>query len=164
MTTERRPIAVVDIDGVLADVRHRLPAIHRRPKDWDAFFEAAGSDPVLGEGQALLVTLNESYDVVLVSGRPERCRADTQRWLARHQMHSSQLYLRRDGDRRPARVVKLEIVRALAEASSVAVVVDDDAAVCAGLEAAGFPVLRADWMPAEEAVALHEAQEAEGAT
>lgn len=34
----RKPLAVFDIDGVLADVRHRLPHVQGRPKDWDAFF------------------------------------------------------------------------------------------------------------------------------
>jgi len=31
----------VSIDGVLADVHHRLHHIARRPKDWPAFFAAA---------------------------------------------------------------------------------------------------------------------------
>ena len=34
-------VAVLDIDGVLADVSHRLGHVQRRPKDWDAFFAAA---------------------------------------------------------------------------------------------------------------------------
>jgi hypothetical protein len=36
-----RPLAVFDLDGVLADVRHRLHFLDRRPKDWDGFFAAA---------------------------------------------------------------------------------------------------------------------------
>ena len=38
-------VAVIDIDGVLADVGHRLHHIQGRPKDWAAFFAAAGDDP-----------------------------------------------------------------------------------------------------------------------
>ncbi len=38
-------VAVFDIDGVLADVRHRLHHVAARPKDWDAFFGAAPQDP-----------------------------------------------------------------------------------------------------------------------
>src|SRR5659263_561226 len=48
----RKPLAVFDIDGVLADVRHRLPHVQARPKDWDAFFAAIGKDPVLPDGLA----------------------------------------------------------------------------------------------------------------
>jgi len=36
---------VVDIDGVLADVGHRLHFFHHRPKDWKGFLAAARTDP-----------------------------------------------------------------------------------------------------------------------
>ena len=36
-----RPLAVVDIDGVVADVRHRLHYIEGKPRQWDRFFSAA---------------------------------------------------------------------------------------------------------------------------
>ena len=52
-----RPIAVLDIDGVLADVRHRLHHLERQPTSWSGFFAAAVSDPLL--------------PVVLVSGYDE---------------------------------------------------------------------------------------------
>ena len=35
------PLAVIDLDGVIADVRHRLHHLKAKPKDWDAFFAAA---------------------------------------------------------------------------------------------------------------------------
>ena len=49
--------AVVDIDGVVADVRHRLAFLDRRPKDWDGFFDAAVEDPLLPEGAAVVAEL-----------------------------------------------------------------------------------------------------------
>ena len=70
--------------------------------------------------------------------------------------------MRRDRDHRPARQVKLAIVRGLAEQGSVDVIVDDDPAVCRTLRAAGFPVLEADW--AREQPELFTAQEIEGRT
>ena len=48
--------AVFDIDGVLADVRHRLHHVTARPKDWDAFFGAAPDDPPLREGLNAVAT------------------------------------------------------------------------------------------------------------
>ena len=42
-----RPLAVFDLDGTLADTRHRLHHLERRPADWDAFFAAARDDPPL---------------------------------------------------------------------------------------------------------------------
>lgn len=153
---------MVDIDGVLADVSHRLHHLARRPKDWDAFFAAAVDDPALPEGLAVVAELGLAHDVVLLSGRPERCRADTLAWLARHGVDAPLLLLRRDRDRRPARHGKLDALRRLAAQRPVAVLVDDDPAVCAAARRAGFAVLRADW--ASPQPGLFDAQEGEGRT
>ena len=157
-----RPLAVVDIDGVLADVRHRLPFLERRPKDWRGFFRAAPQDPVLEVGRDTVHRLAEVCEVVYLSGRPEHCRRDTEAWFARHGLPEGDLLLRRGGDFRPAKVVKVEVLRQLAERAPVTVLVDDDAAVLEAARAAGFDVLPATWMG--DAPALSEAQEKDGRT
>ena len=157
-----RPLAVFDVDGVLADVRHRLHHVERRPKNWDAFFAAALDDPPLAQGVQLARASAEDCDVVYVTGRPERCRADTLAWFARHGLPTGELRMRDDRDRRPARLAKPGLLRRLAAGRPVAVVVDDDAQVCDAYEAAGYRVLRADWMTAGPA--LEQAQEDEGRT
>jgi phosphoglycolate phosphatase-like HAD superfamily hydrolase len=150
--------ATVDLDGVVADVRHRLHHIERRPKDWDAFFAAAVDDPVLPEGRAVVEELvGRGHEVVWLTGRPERCRWDTLAWLRRNGLPDGRLYMRRDGDRRPARVTKLAILRELARDRPVAVAVDDDDDVVRVLREAGFPVLHATWMT--DPAPLHDAQE-----
>ena len=172
-----RPVAVFDIDGVLADVRHRLHLVEGRPKDWDGFFAAAPDDPPLAEGVQLARASAEDCDVVYLTGRPERCRADTLAWLDRHGLPPGPLSMRRGRDFRPARIAKLELLQRLARTRTVAVVVDDDAQVCDAYEAAGFRVLRAGWMAtapppdthsrpavASPAAVLHEAQEESGRT
>ena len=162
-----RPVAVVDIDGVLADVRHRLYHLRKRPKDWDAFFAAAPADPVLEEGLAVAHQLSEQHDLVYLSGRPERCRPETLRWLAEAGLPPGELLMRRDGDRRPARQVKVQVLRGLARERTVAILVDDDPAVCAAARAAGFHVFPATWMPTADVAdhaALHTAQEGDGRT
>lgn len=157
-----KPLAVFDIDGVLADVRHRLHHVERRPKDWDAFFAAAVDDPPLEQGVALARASAEDCEVVYVTGRPERCRRDTLAWFRQHGLPEGTLSMRRSGDRRPARQAKLQLLQRLARDRTVAVVVDDDLQVCRAYEDAGFRVLRAEWMG--EAPALTVAQEDEGRT
>ncbi|HET6700003.1 MAG TPA: hypothetical protein VFG88_13010 [Nocardioidaceae bacterium] len=156
------PVAAVDIDGVLADVRHRLHLVEQRPKDWDAFFAAAPADPLLPRGADTVRRLAEVCRVVYLSGRPERCRADTLAWLDRHELPDGELRLRRPGDFRPARVTKVEILRELARENAVSVLVDDDPEVCDAARAAGFDVLPADWMGGDER--LRRAQEVDGRT
>jgi phosphoglycolate phosphatase-like HAD superfamily hydrolase len=164
--------AVVDIDGVVADVRHRLRFLDRRPKDWDAFFDAAVDDPLLPEGAAVVAELAaRGLTVVWVTGRPERCRRDTDRWLRRNRLPVGDLHMRGDGDRRPARLTKLETIRRLSRTQPVAIVVDDDDAVVATVRGAGFDVLQAAWMgdddtedeqPVTSTQTLFDAQETEG--
>ena len=160
--SEQRMLAVVDLDGVLADVRHRLHHVSQQPKDWAAFFAAAPSDPVLEEGRRVVEALARVHEVVYLSGRPETCRPDTERWLAGHDLPAAQVLLRPARDRRPSRLVKLEALDRLADGRSIAVLVDDDPLVLEAARAAGYDVLPATWMG--DLPALREAQEVDGET
>lgn len=157
-----RPLAVIDLDGVVADVRHRLHHVSGSRKNWTAFFDAVGADPVLPEGRAVAERLAADHEIVYLTGRPERTRAQTQRWLQEQSLPRGRVIMRADTDRRPARRLKPGLLRELAATRTVAVVVDDDPLVCAALEDAGWPVLRADWMP--QPPSLSEAQERRGRT
>ncbi|MFD3694963.1 hypothetical protein ACFWUZ_02165 [Streptomyces sp. NPDC058646] len=158
----RRPLAVFDIDNTLADTAHRQHFLERRPRDWNGFFGAAPADPPLARGVALAVESAADCEVVYLTGRPERCRADTQDWLGRHGLPEGRLWMRGDRDRRPARATKLEVLGRIARGREVRVLVDDDELVCQAARAAGFAVLRADW--AQDAPELKAAQEHEGRT
>ena len=157
------PIAVIDLDGVLADVRSRLHFLETKPKDWDGFFAGIPDDEVLAEGRAVVERLAGDHELVYLTGRPESTRRDTEAWLERHELPRAKLIMRRAGDRRPARVTKPALLRRLASGGRrIAVVVDDDPQVCDAIEAAGWPVLRADWMTAPDT--LEHAQEDAGRT
>lgn len=159
-------LVVVDIDGVIADVRHRLRHVRSRPRDWDAFFAAAPQDAPLPEGRsAVEQAVADGCTPVYLTGRPERCRAATLAWLAQHSFPTGDLHMRPDADRRPARQFKVEVLRTLAGEASVSLVIDDDLAVVQAMSDAGFPVLHATWMqdiPAQQV--LFEVQEGDGRT
>ncbi|WP_428950667.1 LNS2 domain-containing protein [Streptomyces sp. cg35] len=162
MTRDARPLAVFDLDGTLADTAHRQRFLEGRPRDWDAFFAAAPDDPPLAEGIALARKSAEECQVVYLTGRPERCRADTEEWLAAQGLPEGPLHMRRDTDRRPARRTKLDVLRRLARGRTVRMLVDDDELVCDEAERAGFTVVRARW--ASPSAALKDAQERDGRT
>jgi hypothetical protein len=162
INSDRRDVAVVDVDGVVADVRHRLRFLRQSPSDWDGFFAAAGADPPLADGVALVRELARTHDVIWLTGRPERSRELTTAWLARLGLPTGEVLMRPDSDRRPARVFKRSELRKLARDRRVAIVIDDDPDVVALLRSDGWPVELADWMPYEDV--LGRAQETEGRT
>lgn len=154
-------VAVIDIDGVVADVRHRLRFLRGR-KNWAAFFAAAPDDPLLTVGAALVHDLADTHSIVWLSGRPESLRAVTQQWLDAHRLPPGPLILRGQGDFRPAGAVKLELLHEQARHATVAAVIDDDPDVVAAVRAAGYPVVLADWVPHEKT--LSDAQHRSGRT
>ncbi|MFK0252858.1 HAD family acid phosphatase [Streptomyces sp. NPDC090445] len=160
--TDRRQLAVFDIDNTLADTDHRQHFLERRPRDWEGFFAAAPADPPLARGVALAVERAADCEIVYLTGRPERCRADTVEWLTRHGLPEGRLWMRRNGDRRPARTTKLEVLRQISRGREVRMLVDDDELVCQAARAAGFRVVPATW--AADAPELRAVQETEGRT
>ena len=154
--------AVFDIDGVLADVEHRLHFLAVRPKNWRGFFAAAADDPLLAPGAMLAAELAAEHELVYLTGRPAHLRSVTRRWLESYDLPPGRLLMRGARDFRPARVVKLEALRALGREQTVELVVDDDPDVVVTLRTAGFAVVLADW--AVRSVPLHEGQEREGRT
>jgi hypothetical protein len=157
-----RPLAVVDIDGVVADARHRLHFIEGKPRHWDRFFAAATDDPPLPEGVAVVRELAADHDVLWLTGRPERTRRATEAWLAAQGLPTERLIMRPNRDFRPARVTKRDELRRLRADRRIAVVLDDDPQVVELLAADGFPARLADWLP--RTGRLHDAQESDGRT
>jgi len=131
-------IVVFDIDGVLADARHREHHLAGRPRDWDAFFAGVGEDPVIEAGRDRLLGEAARHVVVLLSGRPERCRSDTLDWLAVRGFPVLRLVLRPDEDHRPAADFKASAIGLIGAPDQVAVVVDDDPLIVERLEGLGY--------------------------
>jgi hypothetical protein len=132
---------IVDIDGTLANIEHRLhfirkPYLHVIPgtenvkredyeawkawkPDYDAFFDACDKDtpiePVLELLRAVHGDEWDSHNLLWATGRPERVREKTSKWLEAHAPHiprlvQPKLYMRATGDHRPDHVVKRELL------------------------------------------------------
>lgn len=153
-------LAVVDVDGVVADVRHRLHHLHGR-RSWHAFFAAADEDTLLPEGARLVADLAREHEIVWLTGRPEWLRDTTVDWLTRNGLPAAEVHLRPAGDYRPAPEFKVAALRRLA-ARGIAAVVDDDEQVIAAARSAGFPAALADWVPRN--ADLRRAQDEDGRT
>ncbi len=92
------PAVIFDIDGVLSDAAGRQHFIEKGNRDWSAFFEACGDDPVIEEIARLLELLDSSLAVVLLTGRPLRVRPQTLAWLDRYGLRWDLLVMREHGD------------------------------------------------------------------
>lgn len=162
---DERPLAIIDLDGVVADVRHRLHHLRGR-KDWDRFFAAARHDALHPEGAAIVATLAVDHEVVFLTGRPSHLAAATERWLDEHDLGGHRLVMRPPGDRRPAAVVKAELLNTVARGRRVGMVVDDDPVVLAVMRRAGYPTFEADWerRADDDERVIHQAQEEDGWT
>lgn len=89
---------VFDIDGVLSDATSRQHFIERGRRDWHAFFEACGDDPVIEEVARLVELLDARLAVVLLTGRPLRVQPQTLAWLERYGLRWDLLVMRDRGD------------------------------------------------------------------
>ncbi len=92
------PAVVFDVDGVLSDAVGRQHFIDRGRRDWEAFFNACGDDPVIGEVARLLELLDPQLQVILLTGRPMRVQPQTLAWLERYGLRWDLLVMRSRGD------------------------------------------------------------------
>ena len=144
---------IVDIDGTLADLSHRLHHISGGRKDWDSFFGAMADDIVI-EPVARLVNVFYDADIpiILCSGRPDNYRDVTVKWLDDHQIPHAALYMRPEGDRRADNIVKSLILDGIiADGYEPWLVIDDRPRVVAMWRERGLTCLQcSDWSERDE--------------
>lgn len=103
---------VFDLDGTLADIRHRLRYIKNDPVDWEGFFRACVDDTVIEPNLKVLKNLirgNAGFLIVILSGRNDMVQDETVMWLNHNRIPFDFLLMRPDGDRRPDEVLKKEM-------------------------------------------------------
>ena len=131
---------IFDLDGTLANAGHRLHFIEKEPKDWDAFLsddQMALDTPIEPIWKTLSALVNDGNRIAFVTGRPERQREATSKWLCDYAgafsgahsvlfMITIRLYMRQDNDRRPSHIVKEEgLMRARADGFNPTLVFED---------------------------------------
>ena len=118
-------IVIFDIDGTLADVSARQHHLMKKPKDWDSFFGGIPQDKAIHSMVRLCNILYASgIKILLCTGRREKDRAETVKWLAQQGVNYHELILRRDGDRRSDVIVKREMLDGI-DRSKILFVVED---------------------------------------
>lgn len=73
---------LVDLDGTLADISHRLPLIQRDVPDWAAFYAACYGDKPKRWCEDLILAMSAAgYNVIIVSARSKTVETETVLWL-----------------------------------------------------------------------------------
>jgi predicted kinase len=120
-----RKYVLVDIDGTLADISHRLHYVQGEKKDWDGFFLDIEKDKPREEVIRLMIEAKKDYEVFVVSGRPERYRENTLDWLCENGVPGfTALIMRGADDKRPDTMVKQDILKCFG-VENVGYVIDD---------------------------------------
>jgi HAD superfamily, subfamily IIIB (Acid phosphatase) len=97
---------VFDIDGVLSDAATRQHFLESGRRDWDAFFDACGDDPLIEDVACLLSLLDPGLQIVLLTGRPLKVQPQTVSWLKHYELRWDVLIMRDFGDYTKALVFK----------------------------------------------------------
>lgn len=121
----KSPCIIIDIDGTLANIDHRTHFVTGEgKKDWKSFF-AAMSDDALNY-PVWMMAMGYSQKKILVSGRSEEYRTQTEEWLKKYHFTYDALFMRKQGDYREDSIVKEEIYREhIAPFYNVLIVLDD---------------------------------------
>lgn len=110
-------LIICDIDGVLADCRHRLH--YKDEGDYDNFYGLPMLDDIEMDAGKELVRSMERHNspfakIWYLTGRPERVRRPTEIWLGQYcQLYPSKLIMRKDGDHSQSPKMKVKALKQL---------------------------------------------------
>jgi len=120
-------LAFIDLDGVVADDRHRVHFAMQRA--WFEYFSLMHLDKVWPQGRELYDSCTAAgFDLAYLTGRREDTRQVTRGWLHQHRFDATlPLIMRKLYDRRPLAELKAAIVaEALAFGYREVWIYDDD--------------------------------------
>lgn len=149
---KRRKAIIVDIDGTLADARHRLHLIQNAEGtvNWPAWDALCHKDTPFAWCVGIVTAMHRAgYKIIFLTGRGERIREATQKWLTDNLpvtvVQTSILLMRKNGDHRKDIVIKEEYYRNEIEPKyEVAFAIDDRDAVVEMFRGLGLTVLHCD--------------------
>ena len=99
---------LVDLDGTLCNIDHRLHFVKGEKKDWKNFMlpQNVEQDGLNKWCRDIIQGLRNNYIVVLCSGRPDTLRQTTKEWLEKNKVMYDHLFMRPRDDFRKDDIIK----------------------------------------------------------
>lgn len=120
---------IFDLDGTLADITHRLHLVTNGNRRWNEFFAMCINDIPIESIVGLydmVGTYSPKIGIIIVSGRSDEVRKETEAWLEASEIYYEKLIMRPAGDYTPDHILKEQILdRLLAEGHEILFTVDD---------------------------------------
>lgn len=104
-------VVVIDLDGTLANLDHRLPFVKQEKPDWDAFYAACTHDTINAWCYHLIRALVGNGNAVkIVSARSKQVEDKTKAWLKAQYIPEAVelIMLREEGDYTPDDDLKMK--------------------------------------------------------
>ena len=121
-----KKIVICDIDGTIANNDHRQHFLEGK-KDWDGFFSSLSEDKPIFEIINKINNLNfKGHKITFLTGRPEKYRGETKKWLNRFFSFKYCLIMRKDNDRRNKLNIKRELFDENFSKESIHMVFEND--------------------------------------
>jgi len=138
---------IVDLDGTLTDVEHRVHYVKLDQKNWKEFNDRMIHDPIQVWCYELILAMKaRGYKIIFVTGRGEDYRPHTVEWLSKHQVPYDLLFMRKANDFREDNDVKEEIyIQNIKSHFQILFVVDDRKSVVERWRKLELICLQCDW-------------------
>jgi predicted kinase len=140
---EKKNYIIIDLDGTLCNLDHRLHHIQGEgKKNWKGFFNDLDKDTIYEDTLAVINSLKATHSIIFVSGRPDEYREQTVKWLTQHGLDKHKLFMRPRGNFQDDTVVKEMLYRyELSQFGEPLLVVDDRLRVINMWTSLGFNVI-----------------------
>ena len=103
----KKKAIIVDLDGTLCDVKHRLHFLEGVNKNFNLFNEHLDGDELNHWCAEIIRNFQaKNYSVLLVTGRGDAFREKTKFWLDKNKIIYDQLWMRKIFDQREDAFVK----------------------------------------------------------
>jgi len=119
-------IILCDIDGTVADNSHRQHFLEEK-KDWDGFFDALDLDEPIYE---IINKMNDEHnkgrEIIFLTGRPERYRDSTEKWLKQYFNFPLRVVMRPNDNKKNKLLTKKEMFDQNFNIDEIFYVIDND--------------------------------------